>query len=87
MAFIKWDMVEPRAHWYPRGEWLQRGDLVPNGEATSWECPWCGYSLLFWAKDEVVAEEAARGHMLNQHGLQVWQEGRVARWGTGYMSR
>jgi len=72
MGFINWEMIGPHRHGYPHAEWLKRGDLVPHGDAMSWGCPWCGYSVLFWSKDEAVAEDAARSHMLNQHRQRIW---------------
>ena len=79
MAFIKWGVFGPHRCGPRYVEWLSRGDLLPHGDAVSWGCPWCGYSVLFWPKDEIVAEETARSHMLNQHGYRVWREGRMPR--------
>ena len=48
------------------------GGLEPHEGALEWQCPWCAYSVLFPAQDEVVAESAVRTHLLSRHGVKMW---------------
>lgn len=59
-------------HWVERGSIFRLGDLEPHEGALQWQCPWCGYSLLFEPHDDVVAESAVRTHLLSQHGARMW---------------
>lgn len=57
-----------------RGFFLHHSALGEHEGGWEWECPWCGHSVLFPTRDRVVAEDVARGHVLSEHGLKLWND-------------
>jgi hypothetical protein len=50
---------------------LQDGDIMSREGAQQWECPWCRYSLAFWAADAAAAEGYVQDHLLSCHADQL----------------
>lgn len=57
-----------------RGFFLHQSALSRHADNWEWQCPWCGYSLLFASGDRSVAEDAAHSHVLSRHGVKLWSD-------------
>ena len=56
-----------------RGLFLGGGALQSRLEDWEWECPWCEFSIAFGERDRLVAEGAARHHLLSVHHHGPWR--------------